>query len=226
MFDARPSFENPRLDPDWWEDLAPSRAGLKPRFHDEDPRVVGEELGLLPPPRSLDPPPNEADFAALAEALRAEAGAAAHVRLGVDRRGRPSMVFRFPFDELLNLAVKRLPGRRFDWETREWTVPCMEHTAEEVADVLACFPKLAIAPAVQDWLASAEGWHAMAASWDVAPAPLSVPETLSPDAAALPPSDSFAAPQALRPRASASMAAGAAMRRWLRFTGGPSLGFI
>ncbi len=44
------------------------------------------------------------------------------------------MVFSFPFDEVLNLAVRRLPGRRFDWETREWTVPCMEHTAEEVAE--------------------------------------------------------------------------------------------
>ena len=166
MFTARPNFESTRLDPDWWEDVAPSRAGLHPRHHDDDPRFVGSELGLLPPPRNPHEPPQDADFAALARALRAEQEADASVRLGTDRRGRLSMVFSFPFDEVLNLAVRRLPGRRFDWETREWTVPCMEHTAEEVADVLACFPKLAIAPAVQDWLASAEGWHAMAASWD------------------------------------------------------------
>ena len=166
MYASRPNFESNRLDPDWWEDVAPALAGLEPRNHDDDPRFVGEELGLLPPPRSPEEPPQQADFEALAGALRAEQEADASVRLGSDRRGRLSMVFSFPFDEVLNLAVRRLPGRRFDWETREWTVPCMEHTAEEVADVLGCFPRLAIAPAVSSWLASAEGWHAMAAAWD------------------------------------------------------------
>ncbi|MDX6661272.1 MAG: hypothetical protein QOJ55_2094, partial [Solirubrobacteraceae bacterium] len=46
---------------------------------------------------------------------------AAQVRMGEDRRGRQALVFSFPFDELLNSAVKRLPGRGFTWETREWT---------------------------------------------------------------------------------------------------------
>ncbi|MEA2468660.1 MAG: SWI/SNF-related matrix-associated actin-dependent regulator of chromatin subfamily A-like protein 1, partial [Thermoleophilaceae bacterium] len=172
MFDARPSFEDARLDPDWWEDLCPSRAGLAPRFEDEDPRFVGTELGLLPPPRSPHEPPSEADFMALASALRVRAESPAHVRLGTDRRGRPSMIFRFPFDELLNLAVKRLPGRRFDWEAREWSVPCMEHTAPEVAEMLACFPRLAVAPAVSAWLAAAAGWHGVAAVRDVGYGPM------------------------------------------------------
>jgi superfamily II DNA or RNA helicase len=166
MFDTRASFEDIRMDPDWWEDLAPSRAGLKPRFEDEDPRIVGAQLGLLPPPRHPTRPPTDDDFAALAQALRAEAETPAHVRLGTDRRGRLSMVFSFPFDELLNLAVKRLPGRRFDWETRVWTVPCMEHTAPEVAEMLACFPRVAVAPAVRAWLATAAGWHGVASVWD------------------------------------------------------------
>src|SRR3954452_494302 len=172
MFDAQPSFEAARLDPDWWEDLAPSRTGLKPHTEDEDPRLVGLELGLLPPPRNPDEHPTEQDFTALASALRVQAEATAHVRLGVDRRGRRSMIFHFPFDELLNLAVKRLPGRRFDWETREWSVPCMEHTAAEVAEMLACFPRVAVAPAVSAWLATAAGWHGLGAVWDVGYGPV------------------------------------------------------
>jgi SWI/SNF-related matrix-associated actin-dependent regulator 1 of chromatin subfamily A len=166
MFDTRARFEDARRDPDWWEDLAPSRAGLKPRYEDEDPRFVGMELGLLPPPRHPHEPPSYDDFAALAQALRAEAEHPANVRLGTDRRGRPSMIFSFPFDELLNLAVKRLPGRRFDWETREWSVPCMEHTAPEIAEMLTCFPRVAVAPAVRQWLSSAAGWHGVATVWD------------------------------------------------------------
>jgi hypothetical protein len=166
MFDTRARFEDVRRDPDWWEDLAPSRAGLPPRYDDEDPRLVGAALGLLPPPRRPTEPPTEHDFKALAQALRAQAETPATVRLGADRRGRPAMVFSFPFDELLNLAVKRLPGRRFDWETREWTVPCMEHTAPEVAEMLTCFPRVAVAPAVTEWLAQAAGWHGIAAVWD------------------------------------------------------------
>ena len=165
-------FDRARLDPDWWEDLAPARAGLTPAFHDDDPRVVGADLGLLAEPRSLDEPPQESDFAALAQALREAEGAAAHVRLGLDRRGRRAMVFHFPFDELLNLAVKRLPGRRFDWETREWSVPCMEHTAPEVAEMLACFPRVVVAPAVTAWLATAAGWHGLGAVWDVGYGPV------------------------------------------------------
>src|SRR3954447_22901533 len=79
MFDTRASFEDVRRDPDWWEDLAPSRAGLKPRFDDEDPRFVGQELGLLPPPKHPTQPPTHEDFQALAQALRAEAESPANV---------------------------------------------------------------------------------------------------------------------------------------------------
>ena len=165
-------FDRARLDPDWWEDLAPARAGLRPEYHDDDPRVVGADLGLLPEARSLDDPPRAEDFAALVSALRAAEESTAHVRLGSDRRGRRAMIFHFPFDELLNLAVKRLPGRRFDWETREWSVPCMEHTAAEVAEMLACFPRVTVAPAVSAWLATAAGWHGLGAVWDVGYGPV------------------------------------------------------
>lgn len=88
------------------------------------------------------------------------------MRMGHDRRGREALVFSFPFDELLNNAVKRLPGRWFNWETREWTVLCRPEAAEEIAEMLACFPRVAVEPEVSEWLATAAGWHAIAAVWD------------------------------------------------------------
>jgi superfamily II DNA or RNA helicase len=82
------------------------------------------------------------------------------------------MVFRFPFDEELNGAVKRLPGRRFDWEAREWTVPCDPHAAAAVAELLSAFPEVVAAPAVAAFLELAARWHAVAAAWDVGYGPV------------------------------------------------------
>jgi SWI/SNF-related matrix-associated actin-dependent regulator of chromatin subfamily A-like protein 1 len=96
----------------------------------------------------------------------------AHVRMGEDRRGRPALVFSFPFDELLNSAVKRLPGRWFNWETREWTVLCRSESAEEIAEMLACFPRVQVDDEVADWLADAAGWQGIAAVWDTGDGPL------------------------------------------------------
>jgi hypothetical protein len=87
--------------------------------------------------------------------------------MGRDRRGQAAIVFSFPFDEQLNSAVKRLPGRRFDWDWREWTVPCRAEAAPDIAELLACFPRVLVEPAVSDWLATAAGWHGVAAAWDV-----------------------------------------------------------
>jgi SWI/SNF-related matrix-associated actin-dependent regulator 1 of chromatin subfamily A len=96
----------------------------------------------------------------------------ARVRMGEDRRGRPALVFSFPFDELLNSAVKRLPGRWFNWETREWTVLCRSESAEEIAEMLACFPRVQVDDEVSDWLADAAGWQGIAAVWDTGDGPL------------------------------------------------------
>ncbi len=96
----------------------------------------------------------------------------AHVRMGEDRRGRQALVFSFPFDELLNSAVKRLPGRWFNWETREWTVLCRSESAEEIAEMLACFPRVEVDAEVSDWLADAAGWQGIAAVWDTGDGPL------------------------------------------------------
>jgi SWI/SNF-related matrix-associated actin-dependent regulator of chromatin subfamily A-like protein 1 len=43
----------------------------------------------------------------------------------------------------------------------------MEHTAPEVAEMLSCFPRVKVAPAVTAWLASAAGWHGMASVYDI-----------------------------------------------------------
>jgi SWI/SNF-related matrix-associated actin-dependent regulator 1 of chromatin subfamily A len=82
------------------------------------------------------------------------------------------MVFRFPFDEELNAAVKRLPGRRFDWETREWTVPCNAHAAAAVAGLLTRFPGVLAEPEVAAFLEQAARWHAVAAAWDAGYGPV------------------------------------------------------
>ncbi len=157
---------SPRLDPEWWEALGTARAGGPARSDYEDPRVAGAELGLLPVPDSTEDPPAAHHYAALAEALRAKSAAAGHVRLGKDRRGNPAMVFSFPYDMPLNNAVRSLPGRRFDWETREWTVPCNPDWAPDVAELLEVFPRVVPAPAVSHWLSNAAGWHGLAAAWD------------------------------------------------------------
>src|SRR4051812_43038309 len=94
-----------------------------------------------------------------------------HVRMGEDRRGRQALVFSFPFDELLNNAVKRLPGRWFNWETREWTVLCRPESAEEIAEMLACFPRVAVDAEVSEWLSHAAGWEGIAAVWDTGDGP-------------------------------------------------------
>jgi hypothetical protein len=95
----------------------------------------------------------------------------ARVRMGEDRRGRRALVFSFPFDELLNSAVKRLPGRWFNWETREWTVLCRPESAEEIAEMLACFPRVEVESEVADWLADAAGWEGIVAVWDTGDGP-------------------------------------------------------
>src|SRR3954470_1647526 len=96
---------------------------------------------------------------------------APQVVLGTDRRGGRALVFRFAFDELLNAAVKRLPGRRFDWETREWTVPARPEYAEELAELLAVFPRIEVAPEVSAWLSDA-GWRGIASVRDVGYGPM------------------------------------------------------
>ena len=82
-----------------------------------------------------------------------------NVELRSDDAGEPVVVFAFPYDRRLVDAMRAIPGRKFDWVDREWTVPQHEVTAVYVADVLARWPSLEVHDDVRRWLASApSGW--------------------------------------------------------------------
>ncbi|HWT94225.1 MAG TPA: DEAD/DEAH box helicase [Solirubrobacteraceae bacterium] len=84
---------------------------------------------------------------------------AANVALKRDAAGEPVVSFAFPYDRYLVDAMRAIPGRKFDWVEKEWTVPQHEVTAIYVADVLRRWPSLTPSPDVSAWLAEIpSGW--------------------------------------------------------------------
>ena len=82
-----------------------------------------------------------------------------HVELRVNSQGQDSVVFCFPYRADIVDAVRSVPGRRFDWQAKEWWAPRAEATAPFVQGVLERFPELEVAPDVTEWLAKAvKGW--------------------------------------------------------------------
>jgi SWI/SNF-related matrix-associated actin-dependent regulator of chromatin subfamily A-like protein 1 len=75
-----------------------------------------------------------------------------NVVLRSDASGEPIVVLGFPYDVHVVDAVRRIPGRRFDWDRREWFAPADDWVGVHVADVLARFPELTTAPEVDAWL--------------------------------------------------------------------------
>src|SRR3954447_14659591 len=75
-----------------------------------------------------------------------------HVELRVAASGEPVVVFAFPYSAERVAAMRVIPGRRFDWVEREWSVPQHETTAVYVADVLARWPDLVADEPVRAWL--------------------------------------------------------------------------
>lgn len=69
------------------------------------------------------------------------------------------LVLSFEFDDALNAAVKRLPGRRFEWSSREWLVPCRPEAAAPLVELLDRFPWLTAGPEVERWLAGQQRWR-------------------------------------------------------------------
>src|SRR3954449_12361010 len=67
--------------------------------------------------------------------------------------GQRIVVLGFPYDPHIVDAVRRIPGRRFDWDAREWFAPADDWVGVHVADVLARFPDLTTTPEVDAWLA-------------------------------------------------------------------------
>ena len=69
------------------------------------------------------------------------------------------LVFAFPFEDELNAAVKRLPGRWFDWRRRHWRVPADPRSAPEVVEILRRFPALDATAEVTAWLSDSRRWR-------------------------------------------------------------------
>ena len=88
-----------------------------------------------------------------------EADPVHNVELRVDRYGHESVVFAFPYRREVVDAVRAIPGRRFDWEAKEWWALQADQTAPYVKGVIERHPWLKVAPDVERWLAQATvGW--------------------------------------------------------------------
>jgi len=73
--------------------------------------------------------------------------------------GRRVVVLAFPYRSEIVDAVRGIPGRRFDWDAKEWWASADEATAPYVKGVLERFGELTVAPEVDLWLAdSATAW--------------------------------------------------------------------
>ena len=84
-----------------------------------------------------------------------EADPVHNVELRIDRYGHESVVFAFPYRREVVDAVRAIPGRRFDWEAKEWWALQADQTAPYVKGVIERHPWLKVAPDVERWLAQA-----------------------------------------------------------------------
>ena len=66
------------------------------------------------------------------------------------------VVLAFPYDGHLVAAVRTLPGRRFDWDRREWSAPADGWVAAKLAEILKHRPELQRTAEFDEWLAAAE----------------------------------------------------------------------
>ena len=82
-----------------------------------------------------------------------------NVELRLNHHGQESVVFAFPYRADIVDAVRAIPGRRFDWEAKEWWAPRADATAPYVKGVLERHASLSVSPEVEAWLARAvRGW--------------------------------------------------------------------
>jgi hypothetical protein len=75
-----------------------------------------------------------------------------NVELRRDADGSPIVVLAFPYDPHVVALVRRIPGRRFDWDRREWYAPVDDWAGVHVADVVDRFPELTTSAEVDVWL--------------------------------------------------------------------------
>src|SRR3954453_8082094 len=82
-----------------------------------------------------------------------------NVELRLNQHGQESVVFAFPYRSDIVDAVRTIPGRRFDWQAKEWWAPRADATAPYVKGVLERHASLSVSPDVETWLARAvRGW--------------------------------------------------------------------
>ncbi|HWD65855.1 MAG TPA: DEAD/DEAH box helicase [Solirubrobacteraceae bacterium] len=79
----------------------------------------------------------------------------ANVQLREGPDGARSVVLAFPYDGNLVAAVRTLPGRTFDWDSREWSAPADDWVALKLRDILEHYPELTTTPDVDTWLKGA-----------------------------------------------------------------------
>jgi len=79
-----------------------------------------------------------------------------NVELRRDASGDPIVVLGFPYDAALVSAVRNIPHRRFDWDTREWSAPADDWSGVHVREVLDRFPWLIASDEVEEWLGGIE----------------------------------------------------------------------
>jgi SWI/SNF-related matrix-associated actin-dependent regulator 1 of chromatin subfamily A len=64
------------------------------------------------------------------------------------------VVLAFPYDATIVNVVRGIPGRRFDWDRREWWAPIDDWVGVHVAGVLDRFPDLVASDDVVAWIAA------------------------------------------------------------------------
>jgi superfamily II DNA or RNA helicase len=79
-----------------------------------------------------------------------------NVELRRDADGSSIVVLAFPYDPHLVALVRRIPGRRFDWDRREWFAPVDDWAGVHVAEVVDRHPELTTSAEVDLWLRAVE----------------------------------------------------------------------
>jgi superfamily II DNA or RNA helicase len=67
-------------------------------------------------------------------------------------RGGRIVVLSFPYREDIVDAVRQVPGRRFDWDRREWWAIANDWSGTHVADIVRRYPDLTVSDDAREWL--------------------------------------------------------------------------
>jgi len=96
-----------------------------------------------------------------------------NVELRADRHGHQLVVLAFPYRADIVDAARQIPGRRFDWDSKEWSAPQSDVTAPYVKGILERFTELLPSPEVSAWLG--EAVSALSAAHSATPVTIPVP---------------------------------------------------